>query len=152
MSWQPAEIDTSGPPLRLNAAHQRPGYPGSSFIYLVYKNKPHLKYMNEQFLGRRTLKMASYDGRINFFYLLATLTLFAFSYKCWYFELKNDDKACMRIFMVTCIKWIPLKWSDVHLNTLEDFRPFESLLFLQLFNLNTFRNTHYLIFVLFYSF
>lgn len=39
-------------------------------------------------------------GELIFLYLLATLTLFAFSY----FELKNDDKACMRIFMVTCIK------------------------------------------------
>lgn len=76
VSWQPAEIDTSGPPLRLNAAHQRPGYPGSSFIYLVYKNKPHLKYMNEQFLGRRTFKMASYDGRINFSLLVGNINSF----------------------------------------------------------------------------
>lgn len=38
------------------------------------------------------------------------------------------------------------------MNTLEEFRPFESLLFVRLFNLEIFKNTQYLIFVLFFIF
>lgn len=47
---------------------------------------------------------------------------------------------------------LALKRSDVHVNTLEEFRPFESLLFVRLFNLDIFKNTQYLIFVLFLIF
>lgn len=54
-------------------------------------------------LLEKNIKMASCDWGINFSLLLATLTLFAFIYKCWYFELKNDDKACMRIFMLLAL-------------------------------------------------
>lgn len=152
MSWQPAKIDTSGPPLRLIAAHRRPGHPWSSFIYLVYRKKRLSQVHEWTIYWRRTLKMASCDRRINFSLLVGNINSLCIYLYMLIFWVEKWWQSLYEDFYVTCINWISLKRSDVHVNTLEEFRPFESLLFVRLFNLDIFKNTQYLIFVLFFIF
>lgn len=118
MSWQPAKIDTSGLPLRLIAAHRRPGHPWSSFIYLVYRKKRLSQVHEWTIYWRRTLKMASCDRRINFSLLVGNINSLCIYLYMLIFWVEKWWQSLYEDFYVTRIKWISLKRSDVHVNAL----------------------------------